>query len=242
MTYRPIIVAATLGMALMSGCTTRPPTVAHVHIGHAITGVHVTPGKKGYIVMARERADEAIGFASQAQGSSDLGAIKQDIAQVNHSTNAVDDFGLKASLTMAVSHISFAATSDDASVNVQQSAPVFAADSGRVLERCALIELLSKDVANSRSVPEARVTVDEIVTLTRANVYGDASDSGGAAGATPKQYGVMQLRAELDAMIGRERPRYTTVDQWYLFNLVRLPNGKWVFDKLGRGGTIEGYK
>jgi hypothetical protein len=33
-----------------------------------------------------------------------------------------------------------------------------------------------------------------------------------------------------------------TVDQWYLFNLVRLPNGKWVFDKLGRGGNIEGYK
>ena len=23
---------------------------------------------------------------------------------------------------------------------------------------------------------------------------------------------------------------------------VRLPNGKWVFDKLGRGGNIEGYK
>jgi len=27
-----------------------------------------------------------------------------------------------------------------------------------------------------------------------------------------------------------------------LFNLVRLPNGKWVFDKFKRGGNIEGYK
>ena len=43
-------------------------------------------------------------------------------------------------------------------------------------------------------------------------------------------------------MIGREKPPYVTVDQWYLFNLVRLPNGKWVFDKFGRGGNIEGYK
>ena len=31
-----------------AGCYTRPPTIAHVHIGHAVTGVHVTPGHKGY--------------------------------------------------------------------------------------------------------------------------------------------------------------------------------------------------
>ena len=43
-------------------------------------------------------------------------------------------------------------------------------------------------------------------------------------------------------MIGRETPHYVTVPQWYLFNLVRLPNGRWVFDKLGRGGNIDGYK
>ena len=49
-------------------------------------------------------------------------------------------------------------------------------------------------------------------------------------------------RAELQAMIARENPPYRTVDEWYLFNLVRLPNGRWVFDKLGRGGNIDGYK
>jgi hypothetical protein len=52
-----------------------------------------------------------------------------------------------------------------------------------------------------------------------------------------------QLRKELQDMIARENPPYTTVDQYYLFNLVRLPNGKWVYDKLGRGGNIDsGYK
>jgi len=51
---------------------------------------------------------------------------------------------------------------------------------------------------------------------------------------------LLQLRKELEGIIAREKPPYVTVDQWYLFNLVRLPNGKWVFDKFGRGGNIEG--
>ena len=47
-----------LGMVclLAGGCTTRPPTIAHVHIGHAITGVHVTPQQEGYFVVAEKRA------------------------------------------------------------------------------------------------------------------------------------------------------------------------------------------
>ena len=61
-------------------------------------------------------------------------------------------------------------------------------------------------------------------------------------GSAPSEYGLLQLRKELEAMIARENPRYVTVPQWYLFNLVRLPNGRWVFDKLGRGGNIDGYK
>jgi len=50
------------------------------------------------------------------------------------------------------------------------------------------------------------------------------------------------LRRDLVDMINREDPPYRTVDEWYLFNLVRLPSGLWVFDKLGRGGNIDGYK
>jgi len=54
--------------------------------------------------------------------------------------------------------------------------------------------------------------------------------------------GTVEAGETLEAAVARENPRYVTVDQWYLFNLVRLPSGKWVFDKLGRGGNIEGYK
>jgi hypothetical protein len=232
----------TLLLPLSVGCVSRPPTVAHVHIGHAITGVHVTPDHEGYIVTAERRARETIEFTAKAASSRDLEEIKREIAAALKATDSKDDFGVKESIVMAVNHISFAATSDDASLNVQKSAPQFAADSARVVERCDLIALLSKDVASSASVTEASVSVSEIAKLAQANLAGDESNGDGAPGSVPAEYGILQLHKELDAMISREKPPYVTVDQWYLFNLVRLPNGKWVFDKFGRGGNIEGYK
>ena len=79
--------------------------------------------------------------------------------------------------------------------------------------------------------------------LTReANLEGEDTDHDGKVGSTPAEFGMAQLRQEFDAMIARESPPYRTVDQWYLFNLVRLPSGRWVFDKLSRGGNIDGYK
>lgn len=231
----PILLAA-------GGCVSRPPTIAHVHIGHALTGVHVTPGKEGYMVTAEQRAKQASDLAKHAKVSTDLTTIKADIAGAVAATTAEDTFGVKHALTMGAHHITFAATSDDASVNLQHAAPVFASDIGRVIERCELIALLGKDVGTSTSVQEAQVSVAEIVKLSDANLNGDDADGDGKVGGKPAEFGLVQLRSELEAVVARENPRYVTVDQWYLFNLVKLPNGKWVFDKLGRGGNIEGYK
>src|SRR4051812_20049700 len=145
------------------GCVSRrAPTVAHVHIGHAITGVHVTPNKEGYLVSAERRARETIDYSSQAVNSHDLAAIKRNIAMAAQATDSVDNFGVKESIVMAVNHVTFAATSDDATLNLQKSAPKFAADSTRVVERCDLIALLSKDVQTSTSLTEAAVSVNEI--------------------------------------------------------------------------------
>ena len=239
--------AALLAIALVlpfaAGCVSRrAPTVAHVHIGHAITGVHVTPNKEGYIVSAERRAKETIDYTAKAAASHDLAEIKRNIALASQATNADDTFGVKESMVMAVNHITFAATSDDATLNVQKAAPIFASDSARVIERCDLIGLLGKDVQASTSEKEASLLVGEIAKLAQANVTGDDSNGDGVVGSVPSEYGLVQLRKELEDMIAREKPPYVTVDQWYLFNLVRLPNGKWVFDKFGRGGNIEGYK
>jgi hypothetical protein len=237
---RTLLMLVLLGFA--AGCVSRPPTVAHVHIGHAITGVHVTPNKEGYLVSAEKRAREAIELASRAAGSHDLEQIKRDIALTEHATNSKDGFGVRESIVMAVNHVTFAATSDDATLNVQKAAPQFAADSTRMVERCDLISLLSKDVQASTSLNEVLVSVTEIAKLTQANLSGDDSNADGVVGSVPSEYGLMQLRKELETIVSREKPPYVTVDQWYLFNLVKLPNGKWVFDKFGRGGNIEGYK
>lgn len=239
----PALLAIALVLPFATGCVSRrAPTVAHVHIGHAITGVHVTPNKEGYLVTAERRAKETIDYAAKAAASHDLAEIKRDIALATQATNADDTFGVKESMVMAVNHITFAATSDDATLNVQKAAPIFAADSARVIERCDLIGLLGKDVQASTSEKEASLLVGEIAKLAQANVAGDDSNGDGVVGSVPSEYGLVQLRKELEDMIAREKPPYVTVDQWYLFNLVRLPNGKWVFDKFGRGGNIEGYK
>jgi len=239
----PALLAIAWVLPIAAGCVSRrAPTVAHVHIGHAITGVHVTPNKEGYLVSAERRAQETLDYTTKAAAAHDLTEIKREIALASQATNADDTFGVKESMVMAVNHITFAATSDDATLNVQKAAPVFAADSARVIERCDLIALFNKDIQASNSEKEAALLVGEIAKLAQANISGDDSNGDGVVGSVPSEYGLLQLRKELEAMIARERPPYVTVDQWYLFNLVKLPNGKWVFDKLGRGGNIEGYK
>jgi hypothetical protein len=225
-----------------SACVTRPPTIAHVHIGHALTGVHVTPGHKGYILVAEQRADEVLAAVKSAGQATDLSALKAQIALAVSENDNQDNFGVKQSLIMAANHIEFAATSDDASENVIRAAPIFKHDTAAVIERCDYIDLLGKDVAASRSMKEASLLVEELSKVAEANVEGADSKGTGGKGSIPADYGMAQLRAELQAMIARENPPYRTVDEWYLFNLVRLPNGRWVFDKLGRGGNIDGYK
>lgn len=224
-----------------TGCVSKPPTIAHVHLGHAVTSVHVTPDHEGYLPLALRRAQDTYDHALQAHRSSALEEMKTHAVAIASATSSEDGFGLKQSLTLASNHISFAATSEDASANVQQAAPTFARDIARVIERCELIGLLTQDVARSGSTAEAMVSIDEIVKLARANLDGEDLDGDGTIGATA-EFGVKQLRTEFDGIIARENPAYRTVDQWYLFNLVRLPNGRWVFDKLSRGGNIEGYK
>src|SRR3954468_17171176 len=157
----------------LGGCVSKPPTIAHVHLGHALTGVHVTPNKEGYLLVAEEQAEQVYVLAKKATASEELSQLKTDVAAAVKATNSEDEFGLKHSLVMASNHISFAATSPDASANVQQSAPIFARDTVRVVERCELIALLGKDVAASNSVGEAQLLAGEIATLAQANLDGE---------------------------------------------------------------------
>lgn len=239
---RLIAITGFIVSAGLFGCVTRPPTIAHIHLGHALTGVHVTPGQVGYLSVAEERAVAAVESSRKAAQAGTLTQIKHAVADAAKASASDEEFGLRLAMVQASSHISFAADADDASDNVRAGAAQFARNIGGVVERCNLIELLAKDVAAAARVDEAKTLAREIETLAQHNLDGVDADRDGVIGNQPVEYGFTQLRRNITDMVAREQPPYRTVDQTYLFNLVRLPNGKWVFDKFRRGGNIDGYK
>src|ERR1700743_3254520 len=98
MTNRLAALAAVLSLLGVMGCVSRAPTIAHVHIGHAITGVHVTPNKEGYLVTAERRAAEAVDLANRAAASGDLDEIKRDVAAAVQDTDFEEGFGVKQAI------------------------------------------------------------------------------------------------------------------------------------------------
>jgi hypothetical protein len=178
-------------------------------------------------------------------GDLKLTAMKSEIAKVNllssidmhsnddhgHTHHSTGDYGLKQALEGAVSHISYAATSPDASENVKAFSVEFTTRAKNVMDRCDLITALSGDIEASKSLEEVNLLAPELRNLARANVHGEDLDGDGVVGSAPGEYGLIQLRRDIESMIGKEDPPYTTVQRWYLFNLIRLPDGSWKFRK-----------
>lgn len=246
-TYNTILVKIIPALLLLSGCVSQSPTIAHTHIGHAMDGWADAPNQDGLFVTAENAAQAAVRVAEAAANAQGLTRIKHNINQIFSHTNpyyhgsATSDekkqYGVKNALAEAARHVIFAADSPDASANVRSSAQQFSDNSNYVLNRCDLITLLGDEILNSSSAEEASILSGELLKLTRANLDGDDSDGDGIIGSTPEEYGLKQLRAELLAIIDREGPSYSTVDAWYLFNLVRLSSGEWIFKERRSGST-----
>lgn len=92
----------------------------------------------------------------------------------------------------------------------------------------------------SRSQEDARVVAEQVQQLTQANLTGEDIDENGTIGNESREMGMDQITAAIDAMIAREDPPYKTVDSWYLFNLIRLPDGEWIFRRAGSSAS-RGY-
>ncbi len=225
------------------------PTIAHVHIGHTMKGWKDTPDKMGLLVVAEQEAKTAQTHSNIAlQKPDDLKHIKLHVGYVMHAVDPKNPkkgpglgFGQKRALTEAVSHITFAAESDDASENVQNFAKTISNYAEATLERCDLITALGQDILQTNSPEEAAILAEEIAKLTRANIEG--VNAGGNGGITdPDYYGLKQLRTQITEMTDREDPPYRPVSRRYLFGLIRLPSGKWIYwwhdhrEKSGDGG------
>ncbi len=214
-----------------------------------MTGWHDTPGKEGLFIVAEKKAGEVLQYAQRASdGKRDLNQIKTHIAWASQLSDAesqqaaqTDKYGVKQSLAGAVNHIAYAATSPDATANTKAFADEFATNAAGVLDRCDLIRALSSDISASGSIEEAGLLAPEIEKLARANVDGEDLDGDGKIGSSPDEYGLVQLRRDIESMINREDPPYTTVTTWYLFNLIRLPDGSWKFRSRQRDGPDDPY-
>jgi hypothetical protein len=224
-----------------TACSTQAPTIAHVHIGHAITGHASTPEQVGFFQLAEEQAVAAVAVVDEFDSSaSSREALDRQLEALWAIMKFGDEFSFNRVLQEASNHMVYAANSEDASANVRAGAKEFEAAIQGMLVRTDLIELYINETKNSSSAEETMQYADEVATLVRTNLNGEDIDSNGQIGDTPEEYGIRQLRRDIDTMIAAENPPYRTVDRWFLFNLIRMPSGDWIFRR-NKSGTSTGY-
>jgi len=223
----------------MTACvTTQTPKMSHVHVGHAMTAWPDTPDERGLFITAEEEAIIAFEHAQYAvENAHDLTLIKMHIKHVQHAMDAdtVSEgpglgYGLIKAISAARDHILFAADSKDASNNLKTSAPLWSENVDIILQRSSLIMSFIQEILNSDSYEEILVLTDEVKQLTEQNLYGYDADGDGVIGNVTADYGIKQLKNEMQLMIAREDPPYQLVDKKYLFGVIRLPSGEWAYD------------
>lgn len=220
----------TLLTLLAIGCATRPPSIAHVHIGHAVTAARDTPDKVGYLSIAERRAQEAYDLAKLARSEPSLDQLKMLLGEIQNTVNGVDSYSLVESVQEVENHIKYSATSDDASENVRLFAQSLSSMIEPVVSSSRLISLFVSEANGITDITQMQEVTEAIYLACETN-WGRKS----ASNAT----GVFFLRNEIDDMIARENPPYATVDRWYLFNIFRLGNGSWIF-RSPKGDTNNG--
>lgn len=223
----------------LSACvTTQAPKISHVHVGHAMTAWRDTPEEQGLFIIAEKEATIAQEHAQYAvENSHDLKLIKIHTIHVQHAmdpalanTGPGLGYGFIKAINSSNDHISFAADSKDASDNVKATAQMWSNNMTVITERNQLIVTLSKAILKTDSHEEAIVLAEEIQLLTQQNLNGYDSDGDGTIGNVKEDYGVKQLREDINKMIAKEDPPYQTVEKKYLFGLIRMPSGEWIFN------------
>jgi len=226
--------------ALSTGCATRPPSVTHAHIGHCLTHWHDTPENKGLLDVARQELDTAVNESDAAIAAGLSPADKaRHIENVAHALNPDVqpvgpgfDYGAVRALEGAIEHLEYAATSEDASLNIVSSVAVLS-ELG-----LAIAERLKSAVALAGTADEReRAALDKAAIDLRSALHfaarGLDANGNGRIDPVTAEAGIDQLQTELQAMLNREtNPAYEPLPRKYVLGLVKLPNGKWSFASL----------
>lgn len=242
-----VVLSTLLVLLTLASCASvvhrTPPSIAHVHIGHAITGWPLAPKKQGLLVVAELKAIEAATTSELMLEAARNGNMERAQRFLQITANAVDpgflkretsnDYGLRRAAAEAITHLQLASEVDDASANVQRTVTVTRIKAEDLVDRSD--ELLAYLDAGSKATSgeEMEIISEEIVRTLKAIAGGpDVASS----------YSLYDFRNDIESMVAREDPPYQTVDSYYLFNLVKLPDGQWGFaSRSSRGSAGAGY-
>jgi len=224
-------------MLATASCTRSLPSISHAHIGHSLTAWHDTPNNEGLFTVAEKEAVNAfkeLRLAYKSQSTPEV--ARQHIRNIVHSLNPEIQasgtglgYGAIKALQGAVRHIEFSSDIENASLNNQRSAEVFSKHAGSTTD-LLLLALAQARLASSATGPELIEHIPELDNILLHAVYGLDLDYNGIIGNNPDESGLIQLRAILSEMVANEvDPPYTPIGKKYLFGLIRLPNGDWVY-------------
>jgi hypothetical protein len=215
-----------LCVLVLAGCVHRQPLVSHAHVGHCLTTWRDTPGRQGLLPVARAELDTARREADAALGD-DLSRA-QKIAHIRNISHALNPdaerlgpgsgYGAIRALEGAIEHLEYAATSDDASVNLVTTIAQLTGMGGRIVERLRDAAARAKS-ADTRQAAELDRTALELRAALKTIALGSDAN---------EPVGLEQFQAQLDAMLAREtNPKYQPLPEKFLLGLIRMPNGKW---------------
>lgn len=236
---------------LATGCAHQMPLISHAHVGHCLTTWHDTPHEQGLFQVAMQELDTA-----RRESDAALAAEQTPIQRAVHIDNAVHalspdvqplgpglNYGAIRALENAVEHLEYAATSGDASQNVVSSVAVLSEIGVAVVARLRTATTQAKSAGVNDPAALERAALELRSTLRAAAVGVDANGNGQIE-PNAAEAGIEQLHAQLGAMLARETdPPYEPVPRKYLLGLVRLPDGKWVYQSLRKllGKPSYGY-
>jgi hypothetical protein len=229
----------------------KPPTKAHTHIGHAVTGWYDTPNKIGLLNTAEAESERGHAQARlAAAATSDPAKLRDHVRMVLNAFDperaiqelgqAGESYGACRALDGALSHLEFAANSDDATTNVRKGVGDIVANTRDLIERCRLVADLSMEILRTNSDADAIALTEELPITTGEVLYGTDSNGDGVVGDEPTEIGISLIRREIDQMTAREEPPYSPVATRWLFSLIKLDDGTWVFSK-SDPGRLRGY-
>ncbi|WP_418316233.1 hypothetical protein [Piscinibacter sakaiensis] len=228
-----------LAATFLSGCyTVVRPTIAHVHLGHTLSGWVDTPERIGLLEVAEREAAVAAEQAAKAhQSGRNPAELKRHVDGVLHaldpklvSQGPGTGYGLIRAIEGGTDHLKFAADSPDASKNLKDSVLGLESTASKVRQGARVGVAICQEIRASNK-PEDLVSLAEELKTQTASLVRDTKG----------------WRSQIEEMVGRENPPFSQIERRYLFGLIRLPNGLWQWhpdvDKAGSQGIgTSGYR